>query len=138
MVASMPAYAFFLRHFLSQAGLLSSIKSRLASIKRKKYPKPKTTTNSVSPADDTNSGQNRLTADGGGDRPGKGSKGKYWNFRNPFEREDVPPQLTTAKRESGHILKSGDFDLFNIKTSSEREGASWEQEEKRAAAYDVV
>lgn len=139
MVASMPACSSFLRYFLSKAGLMSSIKSRLAFSRSKKYPKSQTTTtNSVSPADITDSGQNRLIAGGGGDRPGKRSKGKYWNVKNIFERGDVPPQITSAKRESGHILKSGDFDLFDAKTSSERGGTSLEQEEKRAAAYDVV
>lgn len=138
MVASMPACASFLRHFFSQARLLSSIKSRLASIKRKKYPKPTTSTNSVSPTDDTGNGFSRFTAGGDGDQPGKGSKGKSWNFRNLFERGDVPPQLTSAKRESGHILESCDSNLSSVNTSSERGEKSWEQEEKGAASDDVV
>lgn len=136
IVACMPACASFYRHFLSQSGFLSFIMSGIVSSKLKRHPKLKTTTESIGPAPDKYSEGNRLTP--GSDPAKKGSKGIYWRLKDSFRQGSVPPQLTSAKRESGHILKSGDFNVFSNKRSSEREGTSFEQEEKTAAAYDVV
>ena len=113
MVASMPACATLLRYFLVQSGFLSSIGSRLASSRNKRYQKPKGT---VGSADNTDSEGNHLTP--GGDEGGKTTMGLFWRLRNPFGRD--APQITSAKRESGHILRTGDFNVFKTKITSNR------------------
>ena len=132
MVASMPACASFLRYFLSKTSFTSSTKSWWTSSRSKRYPKSRVIPGA---AMDRDSDGNQLTP--GGDGSPKGSKGMYWKLRGAF-CQDEPPQITSAKRESGHILKSGDFNVFNPKTSSEREGVSSEQDEKTPSAYHAV
>lgn len=127
MVASMPACVSFVRYFLSQTKLVSFIESYLASARSKRYVKSRLSADCDNLPGDTDRESNRLSNTGGA--PEKASDGRYWKLKNLFRR-NVPPQLTSVTRESGLILNTGDFVVFNAKSSSENFKTSFEREEK--------
>ena len=135
MVASMPACASFLQHLLAKTRFLSSIKSIFLLSRSKQY------TESANPADlgtpprSPNNDGHRLTRDSSG--PGTNSRSHFWQVRQHFG-QDALPQITSAKQESGHILKSGDSNAFNDKMSPETRGVFNEGGERMVVAHDVV
>lgn len=110
MVASMPACASLLRYRATKTSIFSSIKSKLFTSRPSSGPAP------ASDQIRTMSDENHPSG-----------KDRFWRYRNHLNQHSAPPQITALKRQSGQILVTGEFDLFDEKRSSFRESGDGKQ-----------